>query len=102
MDSLIIKEGIPLLSFLIFFPLAGAVVLLFFNGEKFARYWTLAITLITAAFSISLITGFDTTTAKFQFAEVHNWIPQLNIHLHNALGKADRKVFQSDPSHTQC
>ncbi|HDK43228.1 MAG TPA: NADH-quinone oxidoreductase subunit M, partial [Desulfobacteraceae bacterium] len=80
MDSLIIKEGFPLLSFLIFFPLAGAVVLLFFNGEKFARYWTLAITLITAAFSISLITGFDTTTAKFQFAEVHNWIPQLNIH----------------------
>ncbi len=80
MDSLIIKEGFPLLSFLIFFPLAGAVVLLFFNGEKFARYWTLAITMITAAFSISLITGFDTTTAKFQFAEVHNWIPQLNIH----------------------
>ena len=44
MDSLIIKEGFPLLSFLIFFPLAGAVVLLFFNGEKFSRWWTLGIT----------------------------------------------------------
>ena len=79
MDSLIIKEGFPLLSFLIFFPLAGAVVLLFFTGEKFSRWWTFCITTITAIFSIPLITGFDTTTANYQFAEVHSWIPQFNI-----------------------
>ncbi len=79
MDCLLIKEGFPLLSFLIFFPLAGAVVLLVFPGESFARLWTLAITSLTAVFSIPLLTGFDAGTAKYQFAEVHTWIPQLNI-----------------------
>ncbi|HHD64300.1 MAG TPA: NADH-quinone oxidoreductase subunit M [Desulfobulbaceae bacterium] len=79
MDCLIIQEGFPLLSFLIFFPLAGALVLLFFSDEKFARRWTLGVTLLEAAFSLPLITGFDTTTVKFQFAEAHQWIPQWNI-----------------------
>jgi hypothetical protein len=37
MDLLLIKEGFPLLSFLIFLPLAGATVLLFFHGASFAR-----------------------------------------------------------------
>ena len=48
MDNLIINEGFPLLSFLIFFPLAGAVVLLFFSGESFAKFWTMCVTTITA------------------------------------------------------
>jgi hypothetical protein len=79
MDNLIINEGFPLLSFLIFFPLAGAVVMLFFSGDSFARYWTLAVTTITAVFSIPLVSGFDTTTANYQFVEAHNWIPRFNI-----------------------
>ncbi len=79
MDNLIINEGFPLLSFLIFFPLFGAVVLLFFSGENFAKYWTLLITSLTACISIPLVTGFDLTTSKYQFAEAHSWIPQLNI-----------------------
>ncbi len=79
MDSLILNEGFPLLSFLIFLPLAGAVVLLFHSGESFARWWTLAITSITAVFSISLVTNFDQSTPKYQFAEAHAWIPQFHI-----------------------
>jgi len=79
MDNLIINEGFPLLSFLIFFPLAGAVVMLFSSSDSFARFWTLAITSITAIVSIGLVTGFDATTAKYQFVEKHEWIPQLNI-----------------------
>ncbi|NOQ45336.1 MAG: NADH-quinone oxidoreductase subunit M, partial [Desulfobulbaceae bacterium] len=79
MDCLLINEGFPLLSFLIFFPLAGAAVLLFFPRESFARSWTLTITTLTALLSIPLITGFDTATAKYQFAEAYTWIPQLNI-----------------------
>lgn len=79
MDNLIINEGFPLLSFLIFFPLAGAVVMLFSSSESFARFWTLAITSITAILSLQLVTGFDATTAKYQFAEAHTWIPQLDI-----------------------
>jgi NADH-quinone oxidoreductase subunit M len=79
MDVLLIKGGFPLLSFLIFFPLAGAFVLLFMRSEAFARYWTLGITSLTALFSLFVLTGFDTSTAKYQLAEVHSWIPQLNI-----------------------
>ncbi len=79
MDCLLINEGFPLLSFLIFLPLAGAFVLFFFSSESFARLWTLFVTIIMALISLPLISGFDTTTAKFQFAEAHTWIPQLNI-----------------------
>jgi len=79
MDNLIINEGFPLLSFLVFFPLAGAVVLLFFSSETFARFWTLTITTIAAVASIPLVTGFDTTTASFQFVERHAWIPRFDI-----------------------
>ena len=79
MDSLLINEGFPLLSFLIFFPLAGAVVLFFFSEEKFARLWTLAITSLEAIFSIPLLIGFDPGTAKYQFAEAYSWVPQWNI-----------------------
>ncbi len=79
MDQLVIKEGFPLLSFLIFLPLAGSFVLLFFNGERFARFWALAITLITAVCSLPLVSGFDVSSVKYQFAEVHAWIPMFHI-----------------------
>ncbi len=79
MDTLVINEGFPLLSFLIFFPLAGAIVPLVYPRDGFARNWTLAVTTLTALISIPLITGFDNSTAKYQFAETHAWIPQLNI-----------------------
>lgn len=68
-----------LLSFLIFLPLAGIVPLLFIRNDSFSRYWTLIITSIVAVCSIPLITGFDATTIKYQFAENHVWIQSLNI-----------------------
>jgi NADH-quinone oxidoreductase subunit M len=79
MDNLIINEGFPLLSFLIFLPLAGALVMLLFPGESFARFWTLAVTSVVALCSLPLVSGFDTTTAKYQFCEFHPWIPRFNI-----------------------
>ena len=79
MDCLLINEGFPLLSFLIFLPLAGAFALFFFSSESLARIWTMVITILAALFSIPLITGFDISTAKYQFVEAYTWIPQLNI-----------------------
>ena len=79
MDNLIINEGFPLLSFLVFLPLAGAVVMLLFRGESFARFWTLAVTSVVAICSLPLVSGFDLTTAKYQFSEFHPWIPRFNI-----------------------
>ena len=79
MDLLLIKEGFPLLTFLIFLPLAGAVVLLFYHGEAFARLWTLIVTSLTAVFSLLLISGFNSASSKYQFAEAYDWIPRFHI-----------------------
>jgi len=79
MDLLLIKEGFPLLSFLVFLPLVGAVVLLFYHGESFARLWTLAVTALTAVCSLPLLAGFDSTSSRYQFAEAYDWIPRFHI-----------------------
>jgi len=79
MDLLLIKEGLPLLTLLVFMPLAGAMVLLFYHGEAFARLWTLGVTSLTALFSILLLTGFNQASAKYQFAEAYEWIPRFHI-----------------------
>ena len=79
MDQLLIYSDFPILSVLIFLPLAGIVPLLLINNDSFSRYWAVIVTAVVAVMSISLITGFDTTTASFQFAEKHTWVQSLNI-----------------------
>ncbi|MBP8037218.1 MAG: NADH-quinone oxidoreductase subunit M [Desulfobulbus sp.] len=79
MDQLQISGGFPLLSLLIFLPLAGGAVLLFVRGEQFARLWALGVTTLTALATIPLLVGFDATSARYQFAELHAWIPRFNI-----------------------
>lgn len=79
MDFLIVNEGFPILSTLVFLPLVGALALLAVPNESFARIWTLIITTITAVISLFLYPRFDTPTAKYQFGEHCSWIPSLNI-----------------------
>ena len=80
MDQLLINPNYPhILSTLIFLPLAGALLLFFVQNEYFARYWALGIATLTAILSIPLVTAFDQTSAKFQFAEQYNWVNSLNI-----------------------
>ena len=79
MDQLLLNEGFPLLTVLIFLPLAGSVVLLASPRESFARIWTLAVTALTALVSIPLLVGFDPGSASYQFAEHHSWITRLGI-----------------------
>lgn len=80
MDQLLFNPDYPhILSTLIFLPLAGALLLLFVQNESFARFWALGVTTLTAILSIPLVTNFDTTSAKFQFAEQFCWIESLNI-----------------------
>jgi len=79
MDFLLMNQGFPLLSVLIFLPLFGALVAMFVPSESAARLWSLAITTVTALISLPLYIGFDLTTAKYQFAEHHPWIPAWNI-----------------------
>ncbi|MEW6289431.1 MAG: NADH-quinone oxidoreductase subunit M [Thermodesulfobacteriota bacterium] len=79
MDFLIMNEGFPLLSTIVFLPLAGALVLLFLPGENVQRIWAMAVTSVTAAISLPLYSRFDATTARYQFGEHVSWIPSLNI-----------------------
>ena len=54
-------------------------MLLFVRGEQFARLWALGVTTLTALATVPLLVGFDPSTARYQFAELHAWIPRFQI-----------------------
>ncbi|EKD38326.1 MAG: hypothetical protein ACD_75C00773G0005 [uncultured bacterium] len=80
MDQLLINSGFPILSVLIFLPLAGALLLLFIKSESMCRFVALIASGIVALLSMKLLFGFDRSTDKFQFAEQYSWIESFNIH----------------------
>src|SRR5512139_3153476 len=73
--------GIPILSLLIFFPLAGAIALLFINKEKLGalRTFTLVIALVEFLFSLPLFFSFNSKTASMQFVEDWWWVQSYGI-----------------------
>jgi len=71
--------GIPILSFLIFFPLAGAIILLFIKKEETIRWTTLAIALVEFVASLPLFCKFDSATAAMQFLEDWWWVEAYGI-----------------------
>jgi len=79
MDFLIMNHGLPLLSVLIFLPLAGALITMLMPSDGSCRVWALIVTTVNAFISMSLWSGFDPATAKYQFGEHVPWIPAWNI-----------------------
>jgi NADH-quinone oxidoreductase subunit M len=80
MDFLIPNQlNYPILSSLIFLPLAGALVLFLIRDEKVAKIWSLFISLVILGLSLPLYIYFDTSTYKYQFAEHLPWIPSFNV-----------------------
>ncbi len=75
------QTSFPILTLITFFPLLGAVLLLFFNREKkeTIRWFTLAVTLLEFAFSLPLFFNFRLDTAQMQFVEKVPWIPEYGI-----------------------
>lgn len=73
--------SIPILSFLIFFPLLGAILLLFVNRKYslFIKGFTLVLSLIEFAFSIPLFFLFDDKAKTMQFIEKVGWFPEWGI-----------------------
>lgn len=77
----------PILSLLIFLPLAGAGFILTISGQdevgarnaRNVALWTSAITFFLSLF---LWFNFDNSTAAFQFVEKADWIPTYNIAYH--------------------
>ncbi|MCL1986292.1 MAG: NADH-quinone oxidoreductase subunit M [Betaproteobacteria bacterium] len=80
MDFLTISTlGYPLLSILIFLPLAGAAVLPLLRSDNAARYWALIVTIAVAVLSLQLYSHFDPSSARYQFGETMPWITSLHI-----------------------
>jgi NADH-quinone oxidoreductase subunit M len=69
----------PILSVLTFLPMAGLLALPLLRSDRGVKIWALVVTLLTAVCSIPLYTGFDASTANYQFLEKIPWIPSFNI-----------------------
>jgi NADH-quinone oxidoreductase subunit M len=71
----------PLLSLLIWLPIVGGALTLFFGDQRGAqaRVFALLVAIITFVISIGLFTGIDAANPAMQFVEVHEWIPAFNI-----------------------
>src|SRR5262249_34701132 len=75
-----------LLSFIVFFPLVGAVLVLLAGGwgdrperESLVRNLALLTSLVTFAATLVLWWRFDPASAAYQFEERHAWIPAFGI-----------------------
>ena len=74
----------PILSFVTFFPLLGAILLIFIPKDRKGTLYTiaLAVALITFAVSLFLYFHFDAKTADPQFVEKGAWLGYgINYHL---------------------
>jgi len=72
--------GFPILTWSIFLPTLGAIIIwLFVSGEKAVRWSALAVAVATFLLTLPLWLSFDTTTAHMQFEEFHPWISAFNV-----------------------
>ncbi len=74
--------GIPILTYMIFIPLAGAVVMmLFFPREKTGaiKNFSFVVSLLVLALSLWLLPGFEAENVRMQYVEEHAWIPSLGV-----------------------
>ncbi len=75
----------PLLSLIIWLPIAGGLLVLFAGGERnpaLSRLLALVFSSLTFLASIPLWTQFDLTTAEMQFVELKPWIAAFNVNYH--------------------
>ncbi len=73
-----------LLSLLIWLPIFSSVLVIFIgnNHANTARWASIIISVLVFMMSLSLYTGFDSSTHLMQFVERTSWISQFNIHYH--------------------
>ncbi len=69
----------PMLSTIIFLPLAGAFLLLFMRSDRAAKITALITGIINFPLSLILYFKFNPATHLFQFGEHLSWIPSYNI-----------------------
>jgi hypothetical protein len=74
--------GFPLLSTLIFLPIAWSLVLLFLRNEGTIRKAAIVGAAVELSLSLVLLVRFVRGTPDVQFAERYAWIPTLNVSYH--------------------
>ncbi len=74
----------PILTYLIFLPFVGMILVLLQKSENFnAIRWTAALfTFIPLILSFFLVANYDGSTSQMQFLEHHEWIPSLGVSYH--------------------
>ena len=75
----------PILSFLTFFPLLGALMVWAMKDAAMVRKATLAIAGVEMGVAALMLLLFAPDTAAMQFAERYEWIPFLGISYHLAV-----------------
>src|SRR5215467_5740453 len=78
-------SAFPILSCILFFPVAGAAVLWLFDDEDLIRTSALTITLVEFALSLFVLVRFVPDSAAMQFSEHVRWVPALGISYHLAV-----------------
>ena len=74
--------GFPILSLVLYLPLAAALYLIFFvsrEKENLVRWIANIAAFVDMAISLILIPRFDSSVLTMQFVERHAWIPQLGV-----------------------
>ena len=73
--------SLPILTIVTFLPLAGAIWLLFINGEKQEKIKRIALVIAIGDFilSLPLFYKFRLDTSEFQFVEKVSWIKEFGI-----------------------
>lgn len=74
-------ENSFLVSYLIFLPLLGSLVLLFINksNENLIKYFGLFVSTLVFIISLIIYFNFDSESGEFQFIHKINWIKNINV-----------------------
>jgi len=80
-------SGVPLLSLIVFAPVAGAALLALLRGARPAtcRGLAFAFSLSPLVLGLAALGSFDPTHTGYQFVERHAWVEALNVHYHLGL-----------------
>ncbi len=74
-------EQIHIISFLILFPLLGAIIIAFMKKGDFIREVAVGTSFLNLLFSFIVILNFDKDSLSFQMLETYAWFPQWSINL---------------------
>lgn len=74
----------PILSYIVFLPLVGGLIILFTPKKNIGLIKAIATTVTAVSFmlSILLLLKFDHSNPAMQFEEISNWIPAINVNYH--------------------